>query len=173
MSVIEAIIILGGRADVYNEKDYPWLVPEKELIKNALYHDIPLLGICLGCQLIAEQCGGTVIPGTRGKEVGYKQWYFHNKNPILTSTSPTSLQQKDKENNGGGIDESEYSVSEATRVRARDDPFLYALKEKGLDKYVVLFHGDTFTLPKIYKSKSKEKKILHLASTDKYPTLWR
>ncbi|WP_442752466.1 type 1 glutamine amidotransferase [Bacillus wiedmannii] len=46
---------------VYDEKRYPWIGLEKQLIKKAIQHRKLVLGICLGAQLIAEVLGGKVF----------------------------------------------------------------------------------------------------------------
>jgi len=63
-----AIIILGGPMAVYDNVKY--LKKEQELIKHALKHEIPVLGICLGSQLIAQAIGGKVYKGSK-KEIGW------------------------------------------------------------------------------------------------------
>jgi GMP synthase (glutamine-hydrolysing) len=63
-----AIIILGGPMAVYDEAKY--LKKEQELIKQALKDEIPVLGICLGSQLIAQAIGGKVHKGGK-KEIGW------------------------------------------------------------------------------------------------------
>lgn len=65
------IVILGGPMNVDEESKYPFLKEEKEFIRNVLKEEIPLLGICLGAQLIAQVAGGTVLKA-KGKEIG---WY--------------------------------------------------------------------------------------------------
>ena len=65
------VIILGGPMNVDEESKYPFLKKEKELIENWLNKDIPLLGICLGAQLIAQVAGGKVLKADE-KEIG---WY--------------------------------------------------------------------------------------------------
>lgn len=75
----EAIIILGGRHGAYEEMI--WLEKEKEFIRKALALDVPILGICLGCQLLAECIGGKVYAGTKGIEIGYKYWKYHDEEP--------------------------------------------------------------------------------------------
>ena len=65
------IIILGGPMNVYEEETCPFLRAEDVLIKEALKKRVPLLGICLGSQLIAKAAGAKVRKGPE-KEIG---WY--------------------------------------------------------------------------------------------------
>ncbi|WP_238999267.1 type 1 glutamine amidotransferase [Macrococcoides bohemicum] len=66
---IDLLIVLGGLMSVHD--DIPWLNHEKTLIKGLIHNNKPLLGICLGAQLIAEVLGGEVYPNSKGKEVGF------------------------------------------------------------------------------------------------------
>jgi GMP synthase-like glutamine amidotransferase len=59
------IVIMGGPMGVYEEKEYPFLAQEKELIRQAIKDGIPILGICLGAQLIASALGKDVYPYKR------------------------------------------------------------------------------------------------------------
>jgi len=65
-----AIIILGGPMAVYDGLEY--LEREQELIKQALKMEIPVLGICLGSQLIAQAIGGNVYKSQK-KEIGWSK----------------------------------------------------------------------------------------------------
>jgi GMP synthase-like glutamine amidotransferase len=67
---IGAMVILGGPMNVYEEERYPFLKDEDKLITRALVEEIPLLGICLGAQLLAKACGASVTKAPV-KEAGY------------------------------------------------------------------------------------------------------
>ena len=55
------LLVMGGAMDVWEEDAHPWLVPEKQAIREwTLNRNRPYLGICLGLQLVAEALGGEV-----------------------------------------------------------------------------------------------------------------
>ncbi len=57
----DALIVMGGPMDIWEEQQYPWLVAEKKAIRQAVIDlKLPYLGICLGHQLLADALGGKV-----------------------------------------------------------------------------------------------------------------
>lgn len=55
----DALIVMGGPMDVFDEAKLPWLVPEKAAIREAVRErGMPYLGFCLGHQLLADALGG-------------------------------------------------------------------------------------------------------------------
>ncbi len=65
-----AIVSLGGSQHAYDEHLYPYLVAEKALIRQAVQQNIPVLGLCLGGQLLAAALDGQVKRHTM-TEIGF------------------------------------------------------------------------------------------------------
>lgn len=80
LSSYDALIIMGGPMGVYDEPDYPWLAAEKAHLLAAIDAGKPVLGICLGAQLIASALGAVVAP-MKHKEIG---WF-----PVATTDEAT------------------------------------------------------------------------------------
>lgn len=68
---IDCLILLGGPMNVYEHTAYPWLLDEDILIRNCLEEKVPILGICLGSQLLAKAAGAEVKTG-HAKEIGWR-----------------------------------------------------------------------------------------------------
>lgn len=59
----DALWVMGGPMDVWQEDKHPWLRGEKAFIRQAVGEQgMPYLGLCLGHQLLAEALGGQVGP---------------------------------------------------------------------------------------------------------------
>ena len=66
----DGLIVLGGPMGVYEEKQYPWMTAELDAIRKCLDSSLPVLGICLGSQMLAHAAGGRVYKGP-SQEVGW------------------------------------------------------------------------------------------------------
>jgi GMP synthase (glutamine-hydrolysing) len=66
------LIIMGGPQSVYEQGRFPWLRDELRLIEDALKQTKPILGVCLGSQLLAAALGANVYAG-RTKEIGWNR----------------------------------------------------------------------------------------------------
>lgn len=67
---LDLIIAMGGPMSVNDEATLPWLRPEKEFVRAAVAHGVPVIGICLGAQLIASALGARVYRNA-AKEIGW------------------------------------------------------------------------------------------------------
>ncbi len=66
----DLVIVLGGPIGVYETETYPFIVDEIAAIAARVHSNKPILGICLGAQMIAAALGARVAPGPV-KEIGY------------------------------------------------------------------------------------------------------
>ncbi|MEW6347451.1 MAG: type 1 glutamine amidotransferase [Thermodesulfobacteriota bacterium] len=63
-----AVVSMGGPMNVYD--DLPWIEPEDRFLRKAIEADIPVIGVCLGAQLIAKACGAKVTRSP-SEEIGW------------------------------------------------------------------------------------------------------
>jgi GMP synthase (glutamine-hydrolysing) len=67
---IDMLVIMGGPMGVYDEQVYPWLNHEKAFIDRCIAQSMPVLGICLGAQLVADILGAHIYRN-KYKEIGW------------------------------------------------------------------------------------------------------
>ena len=78
----ELLLIMGGPMNIYEHRNHPWLVAEKEWIRRAIESGKRVLGICLGAQLIADVLGAKIYQNP-ALEIG---WY-----PVRFNSSKTTV----------------------------------------------------------------------------------
>lgn len=74
---VDGIISCGGPQSAYDDS-LDWLEPQMQLIRTAHEIEMPVLGICLGCQILARALGGRVEKNPKGIEFG---WHEINLTP--------------------------------------------------------------------------------------------
>lgn len=82
---LDWLIVMGGPMNIYEHDEYPWLVPEKECIRQSIENGKTILGVCLGAQLIADVLGGPVTQNLH-KEIGWHSVSLSadgRKNPLF------------------------------------------------------------------------------------------
>jgi len=66
----DLVVVLGGPIGVYESDQYPFIADELQLIRRRLENSAPILGVCLGAQLMAAAAGARVYP-SGVKEIGW------------------------------------------------------------------------------------------------------
>jgi GMP synthase-like glutamine amidotransferase len=66
----DGLVVLGGAVAAWEDERAPWLPATRALMVRAVDERVPLLGICLGAQLLAHATGGRVERGAAGIEAG-------------------------------------------------------------------------------------------------------
>ncbi len=80
----DLLVVMGGSMNIYQHRDHPWLVGEKRFLAEVLAAGKPVLGICLGAQLLVDALGGKVFQNAE-KEIGW--WpvrVFDRRAPFAT-----------------------------------------------------------------------------------------
>lgn len=70
LSGFDALVVMGGPQQAYDDASASWLPATKALLREAVATGVPTFAVCLGAQLLAEACGGCVEPGAAGPELG-------------------------------------------------------------------------------------------------------
>jgi GMP synthase (glutamine-hydrolysing) len=86
----DLLVVMGGEMNIYQDRDYPWLKPERNLIHSVLQQGKKVVGICLGSQLIADALGSRVHQNAE-YEIGWLPITFTDEGrdmfPELPSTT--------------------------------------------------------------------------------------
>lgn len=81
------LFVMGGPMNIYQEAEYPWLVPEKAYIRRAIEAGKTVIGICLGAQLVSEVLGVPTVSNGQ-QEIG---WFPLQRGAAVESPLETLL----------------------------------------------------------------------------------
>jgi len=88
LDALDLLVIMGGGMNIYQHRDHPWLVPEKAFLRRAIDARKPILGICLGAQLLADVLGGKVYQNPE-KEIGWFPVTFRDRTGLFAKFPET------------------------------------------------------------------------------------
>ncbi|MBI3597577.1 MAG: gamma-glutamyl-gamma-aminobutyrate hydrolase family protein [Nitrospirae bacterium] len=128
------LILMGGPMGVYEQDHYPFLRQEIRLIEEALRKNMPVLGICLGSQLLAAALGARVTQA-KDKEIGWRRVSLTRAakdDPLWSGIEPAFTAYHW---HGDVFDLPSGAVSLASSDRTRHQAFRY-----GRSAYGILFH---------------------------------
>jgi GMP synthase (glutamine-hydrolysing) len=78
----DAVIAFGGAMHVDQEAHHPWLREEEQYVRALLDRRVPLLGVCLGAQLVAKAAGAEVRPASE-PEIGWCEVERTGDDPVV------------------------------------------------------------------------------------------
>ncbi len=70
LDAFDMLIVMGGPMGVHDQGEYFWLQEEKAFLQRVIAAGKPVLGVCLGAQLLADVLGARVFPN-KEKEIGW------------------------------------------------------------------------------------------------------
>jgi GMP synthase-like glutamine amidotransferase len=70
--VPDAVMVLGGAMHPHQEAEHPWLRSQREWLRGLLSRDVPVLGVCLGAELLGQAAGGSVVE-LAAPEIGWQE----------------------------------------------------------------------------------------------------
>jgi len=135
------VVALGGDMGVYDRADFPFLDDSLRILEDALSRDVPILGICLGSQLLGEALGSSVFPGAdRGlaPQVGFLPLRITaagSSDPLLTvfaGSEPVFFWHQDT-----------HDLPEGAALLASTDRYPVAAFRYGRRAYGIQFHFET------------------------------
>ncbi|MBI2020406.1 gamma-glutamyl-gamma-aminobutyrate hydrolase family protein [Candidatus Daviesbacteria bacterium] len=135
-NLYDGLVIMGGPMSVYQPQDFPSKDFEMAVIKSALKAGVPILGICLGSQLIAEALGAKVYAGTKGIGFSNVTSTRREEGHYLFNNLPSPLEVL--EWHGDEFDLPKGAVRLATSPNCENQAFSYG---KGMTiAFGILFH---------------------------------
>lgn len=87
---VDGVVAMGGPMNVDDHEGYPALATEREWLAEAVRRDMPVLGVCLGAQLLARALGAEVRPAER-PEIGFATIEVSDPHdPIVGALAPST-----------------------------------------------------------------------------------
>jgi GMP synthase (glutamine-hydrolysing) len=87
---VAGALVMGGPMNVDETDRHPGLATTRDWLAEAVRREMPVLGICLGAQLLARALGAAVVPGER-KEIGFHAVTVDDPaDPVLGGLAPSS-----------------------------------------------------------------------------------
>jgi GMP synthase-like glutamine amidotransferase len=149
------LVVLGGYMGAYEENLYPFLSYEFSLMEQALKLNIPILGICLGAQMLAKVLGARVFKGDKGKEIGWMDVFKVGEHELFQEF-PNVL--KVFQWHGDTFELPKGAVRVYTSEKYENQAFVYG-KAVGLQFHIEVDQNMVKEWAELYRDELQEEKI--------------
>ncbi len=132
---VAGLIVLGSEAHPTQDADHPWLTASRDLARGALAAGTPVLGVCLGSQLLAQAAGGRAGP-IGGLEIGWlplEPVDGAGRDPLLGTIPPAGYRAFQWHEHG-------FTVPPGARLLARTGAGNQAFRVDGAPAWGIQFH---------------------------------
>ena len=161
---IDWLVIMGGAMSVNDEQELPWLVTEKEFVKKAIDAGKVVVGICLGCQMIANVLGSNVYPN-KEKEIGWYPIVWENEALALKPFHHLMKEQKVLHWHGETYDLPKNAMRIAQSEACLNQGFIYQNNVVGLQFHMEFNLKSTDEMLRYCAHELKEGKYIQSAET--------
>ncbi|MDY6778226.1 MAG: type 1 glutamine amidotransferase, partial [Candidatus Nanohaloarchaea archaeon] len=128
----DAVVVTGSEFHVYDDRE--WLSSLSFYVRSALKHEIPVLGICFGHQVLADTLGGTV-ERREEREMGFREIECVEDSPLLEGVPDRFVSFTSHQDHVESLpDESE--------LLARNDAGIQAFRSRIFPAYGIQFHPE-------------------------------
>ena len=132
---VAGIVVYGGAQDVDQQDRFPYLKDEVRLLEAALKREMPVLGLCLGAQLLAHTLGETVA----GHPEGHAEYGYYDLVPTAEGMNVFNTGMKVLQSHWHGW----YRTPKGTVKLARTEAFPEQAFRYGRNAYGFQFHPET------------------------------
>lgn len=149
---INGVVSLGGTMGSYEEETYPYLAEEKAYMRKAVEKGVPVLGICLGAQLLADALGGRAYraPRTEAGVVPIELTAAGRSHPVLGHWGNVAFQ----------LHQDTFELPAEAVLLARNQDFLQAFAHGSA--LAIQFHAEADAATAIsWMKTSPERKLLN------------
>jgi len=157
-----AALIVGGSDEGHagRPEELSWVAEEMAYIRSAVDAGVPMLGLCMGAQMLAASYGGTVL----GRPDGFTEWGFY---PVHATDEGRDLFAGTTHFNQGHF-EGIFALPEQATLLARGDHFPVQAFRIGENAYGLQFHPDTklATLTRPFLDNNHYRHFMGVQSTD-------
>lgn len=155
VSNARGLIVLGGPMGVYEGEKFPWIASEVEWIRKAVHTGMPVIGICLGSQILAAALGARVFPQSH-KEIGWDEIELlpdSRQDPLLRDI-PSPL--KVFHWHGDTFDLPKGAVCLARSRSCRNQIFRFGANAWGLQCHLEIERADPVVWSEVYRQEVRE-----------------